>query len=166
MIVGWLLALGYRGRAAMPTHWLNFNGVQLGIGIWTLAALIGLYTAVETGLLGLPDMQVAGNHSTDFLLNWTVDRIQSEMPQPFDVMLPMWAFHVIMLLWSLWLAFALIGWLKWGWQVLNTEGLWKPSGIRWRRPKGPVEDPPAAAVDDDSEGVFDLEPEDDVDRPQ
>ena len=30
-----------------------------------------------------------------------------------------------MLTWSLWLAFALLRWLTWGWQSFSTAGLWR-----------------------------------------
>ncbi|MGD8701433.1 MAG: hypothetical protein PVH26_03285, partial [Desulfosarcina sp.] len=89
VVVGWLLALGYRGRRTSPRTWL-FNTVQLLLVILTLAAMAGLYTAVERGLLGIPDMQIAGNGSTRFQLNWTQDRIDGILPTPWVLSLPQW----------------------------------------------------------------------------
>jgi hypothetical protein len=43
-----------------------------------------------------------------------------------------------MLAWSLWVAQALVGWLRWGWQQWSTGGTWLPL----RRPRPPVTDPP------------------------
>jgi hypothetical protein len=41
-----------------------------------------------------------------------------------------------MLAWALWLALALLHWLKWGWQCLSEGGLWRPLPIRRRGGNG------------------------------
>jgi hypothetical protein len=46
----------------------------------------------------------------------------------------MWGYRLLMLAWSLWLALALLGWLKWGWCSLGKEGLWRK--VVLRRSKG------------------------------
>jgi hypothetical protein len=98
-----------------------------------------LYSAVENGLLGIPDMQIAGNQSTSRMLNWTQDRIDGLMPAPWVISLPEWVFHILMLFWSLWLAFSLLRWLKWGWQCFSQGGAWKKSEPRRKK------EPPTAA---------------------
>ncbi|EDN65325.1 hypothetical protein BGP_6668 [Beggiatoa sp. PS] len=40
----------------------------------------------------------------------------------------MWIYRIAMLLWALWISFALIRWLRWGWECFSTNELWKP----WR----------------------------------
>jgi hypothetical protein len=35
-----------------------------------------------------------------------------------------------MLAWSLWLAFSLVSWLRWGWGCFIRQQLWKT--VRWR----------------------------------
>ena len=133
LIVGWLVVLAFRARQAMPPHWLPFNAVQIALGLWTLAALFALFAAVKAGLLGMPDMQIAGNHSTHMALHWTQDRIAGTLPQPWVFSLPVWVFRVLMLAWSLWLALALLGWLKWGWQCMGTGGRWRKIVLRRSR---------------------------------
>jgi hypothetical protein len=135
IVVGWLLALGYRCRQK-PLNTLAFNGTQLLLVILTVAALAGLYTAIQRGLLGIPDMQIAGNHSTRFQLNWFQDRIDGTMPTPWVVSLPQWIYHLLMLAWSLWLAFSLVSWLHWGWGCFSKERLWHP--VKWRRKTKPA----------------------------
>ncbi len=137
MIVGWLLALGARGKYALPDKWLSFNLVQVLLAIWTLVALVGLYLAVERGLLGIPNMQIAGNGSTSFHLHWTQDRIGELLPQPSVIALPQWVFHLLMLFWSLWLAIYLLKWLKWGWQCYVAGGIWKKLPRRKKKIKPP-----------------------------
>ncbi|BBO77959.1 hypothetical protein DSCW_53760 [Desulfosarcina widdelii] len=129
LIVGWLLALGYRCRMRPLDKALAFNFIQLLLAALTLAALIGLYTAIERGLLGIPEMQIAGNHSTRLQLHWTQDRIDGFLPSPWVVSLPLWTYRLLMLAWSLWLAFSLVSWLRWGWGCFSRQQLWKP--IRW-----------------------------------
>ena len=135
IVVGWFFALAWRETSLKDAGWLKFNGVQLLLVVWTIAALAGLYTAVERGLLGTPDMQIAGNASTRFVLNWTQDRIDAMLPQPWVLVLPMWIYRVLMLFWSLWLALALLKWLRWGWSCYSRNGIWKKPPPRKRKPK-------------------------------
>ena len=130
LVVAWLLALGYRCREKVPDNAWVFNLTQLILGAMTLAALAGLYAAIEHGLLGIPDMQIAGNHSTRLQLNWTQDRIAGILPTPWVLSLPLWIYRLLMLAWSLWLAFSLVAWLGWGWGCFSRERLWKPLQLR------------------------------------
>ncbi len=124
-IIGWLLALGLRERQPLPEAPVSYDLTQVMLVIWTLAALGGLYLAIERGLLGIPDMQIAGNGSSDFMLRWTEDRIGPVMPQPGVLSLPMFVYRTLMLLWALWLAQALLRWLAWGWHCFSKGALWK-----------------------------------------
>jgi len=125
LIIGWLLALGLRERQPLPEAPVSYDLTQVMLVIWTLAALGGLYLAIERGLLGIPDMQIAGNGSSDFMLRWTEDRIGPVMPQPGVLSLPMFVYRTLMLLWALWLAQALHRWLAWGWHCFSKGALWK-----------------------------------------
>jgi hypothetical protein len=125
IIVGWLLALGFRGERAMPQNWFGFNAVQMGLALLTLLAIISLFTAVKSGLIGHPDMQIEGNNSSSWQLNWTQDRIGGELPRPWVLSFPIWIYRGLMLAWSLWLAYALLGWFKWGWACIAKGGVWK-----------------------------------------
>ncbi len=125
IIVGWLLALGMRQRHAVSEGWFAFNLGQLLLVLWTLVALIGLYFAIQKGLLGIPDMQISGNGSSDFWLHWTQDRIKGFMPRPMVFSLPLFLFRILMLIWALWLAYSLLKWLRWGWRCFSEGGLWR-----------------------------------------
>jgi hypothetical protein len=133
LIISWLLALGLRKSFPAEGKGLAFNAAQILLAIWTLAAMLGLYTAIQKGLLGLPGMQVTGNGSSHFLLHWTQDRIAGTMPDAGVISLPMFVFRILMLLWALWLAFSLLKWFKWGWQCFSEGGLWRK--ISWRKKK-------------------------------
>jgi hypothetical protein len=47
----------------------------------------------------------------------------------------MWSYRVLMLFWSLWLALALLKWLRWGWSCYSRNGIWKKPPPRKRKPK-------------------------------
>jgi hypothetical protein len=130
MIVGWLLALGLREKYPFPEGWFSFNASQVILVFWTVAALVGLYVAIQKGLLGIPDMQISGNGSSDFLLHWTQDRIGAFMPAPRVLSLPLFVFRILMLLWALWLAYSLLKWLRWGWKCFGEGGLWRKVRMR------------------------------------
>ena len=151
MIVGWLLALGLRDRYDLAQGSFVFDLSQLVLVVWTLAALAGLYSSIENGLLGIPQMQIAGNGSSDYLLQWTRDRIDSTMPRPWVLSLPMLVYRVLMLVWALWLAMALLKWLSWGWQCFSKRGLWRR--VKVRRTKLPATDAEPEKSASDSNNV-------------
>jgi hypothetical protein len=125
LVVVWLMGLGWRGKEGAKLERTAFNLLQTALGLLTLAALGLLFAAVEQGLLGLPDMQVAGNDSTASTLNWYQDRSPAELPMPWVVSAPLWSYRVLMLVWALWLAYSLLNWLRWGWECLGVGGLWR-----------------------------------------
>ncbi len=125
-VVGWLLALGSRARIKPELSHRLFNAIQLGLGLLTLVALSFLFDAIQQGLLGLPEMQIAGNNSSAYDLNWYQDRSPAELPQAWTASVPLMVYRLLMLGWALWLAFALLHWLRWGWSCYTTHGLWRP----------------------------------------
>jgi hypothetical protein len=128
IVVGWLIVLGWRVNLAIeqPRY---FNLLQVGIGVLTLVSLGVLFSAVAQGLLSSPDMQITGNHSTAYLLNWYQDRSVSTLPSATVISLPLIVYRLLMLAWALWLASALLNWLKWGWGCFSSNGLWRKKVI-------------------------------------
>ncbi|MCB1754367.1 MAG: hypothetical protein KDJ38_02525 [Gammaproteobacteria bacterium] len=127
IVVGWLLAMQYRPRLQSVQSAGVFNLAQTLLILLTLGALGVLTTALQQGLLGWPEMQIAGNGSHAWELRWYQDRVDKVLPQPWVISLPLMAYRVLMLLWALWLAFSLIGWLRQGWQNFTVGGLWRES---------------------------------------
>ena len=125
LVVGWLLALGWRRRieADIRAEW--FNLTQVGLVLLTVLALGAICWSVQFGLLGYPDMQISGNGSSSRLLRWYQDISPAAFPQAWVVSLPMLVYRLAMLAWSLWLAFTLLRWLTWGWEAFSTHGLWR-----------------------------------------
>ena len=137
LVFGWLLALGLRGRDARERHWAVFDLRQIGLALWTLTALGILVYAIRDGLLGPPDMQIAGNGSSSASLRWFADRVPGDaaagtflVPRAWVLSVPLLAYRAVMLLWALWLASALLGWLRWAYQAISANGLWRRSPPR------------------------------------
>lgn len=134
VVVAWLFALDARARSALRGT-LAFNLGQIGLSALTLLAVICLFAAVQEGLLGTPDMAVAGNGSSAQALHWFSDRSADALPLAHAISLPLWVHKVAMLAWALWLASALVGWLRKGFAA------WTQGGY-WRKPGKPVVDIP------------------------
>lgn len=126
MIVGWFLFLGRRPSMEFDEKgWFRFDATQVLLVLWTIASFVGMYLAIQKGLVGIPDMQIAGNASSSFQLNWTQDRIMGNMPCPWVLSVPVLCFRILMLLWALWLVYCLTGWLQWAWGQFSEKGLWR-----------------------------------------
>ena len=118
---------------------LAFTGLHFGaICRWLIApmllsaaALLALVGAIPVALLGQPEMYVAGNGSGAGLLRWFFDRSEGALPQAGVFSLPLWLYQLAILAWTLWLANALLNWLRWGWGCLGQGRLWPP-----RPPRG------------------------------
>jgi hypothetical protein len=117
-VVGWLLSLGLRDRVR-ARRWWSYDVFQLVLFGLMLIGLGVLYSAIHSGLLVQPDMQVRGPGSYGSTLQWYVDRAGETLPRPWVLYLPLWVWRVLMLLWSLWLASRLLAWLPWSWKRLT-----------------------------------------------
>ncbi|MEO8998518.1 MAG: hypothetical protein ABI227_14925 [Rhodanobacter sp.] len=138
LVVLWLILLGLRARGA-PAERLSatkFNLLQCGLATLTLIALVVLISAVPKGLLGLPDMHVAGNDSSAWSLRWFADQSANALPSGGVFSVSLWVYKLAMLAWALWLANALIGWLRWAFDAWTHGGYW-----RKREPKPGVTPP-------------------------
>lgn len=137
VIALWFFILRWRERSP-PASALAHNLVQVGVVIWSFLSVFFIYNAVHHGLLFAPDMQIMGNESTPTLLHWTLDRSNSATSLAWVLSLNLWFWRGLMLLWSLWLAISLIGWLSWGWSCFNVGGMWRKlprSVVRSEPPK-------------------------------
>ncbi|MFZ6743999.1 hypothetical protein ACO0LC_12275 [Undibacterium sp. JH2W] len=126
LVIAWFYAFALREKSSDKpgARWL-FNLRQIGLAMLTLILLGVLLAAVQSGLLGQADMQVSGNASSADNLIWYVDRASAELQTAWVLSLPILAYRGLMLVWALWLAWSLLGWLKWGWTAFASGSLWK-----------------------------------------
>ncbi len=130
LVVAWLVILGYRKKLGKQTGNAAFNLAQLGLVILSALALFSLIYAIRHGLLGHPEMWIMGNGSSNDLLQWFQDRSESALPQAWAFSVPIIFYRIAMLAWALWLAFAMLRWLRWGWGCFSHNGLWRPFRLR------------------------------------
>ena len=138
-VVGWLFLLAWRGkRGPEQMGFFRFNLLQLWLALLTLIVLGIFVVVVGEGLLGNPEMLIVGNGSSRTYLNWFQPLTGSALPAPYIVSISVWFYRLLMLFWALWLATALLRWLKNGWTAFSNGGCWK----RWKRRR----EPPLAEV--------------------
>ena len=125
VVVAWFAALTWRGRYGESLSAGRFKLAQGALVLLTLVTLALLFRAVAAGLLGQPEMQIAGNGSWAHSLHWYQDRFDKTLPQAWVWSAPLWLYRLLMLLWALWLANALLRWLRWGWEQFNAGGIWR-----------------------------------------
>ena len=126
LVAAWLLACGLREKIKPDDlNWWRFNFLQVAIGGLTVFALLAIVTTLPQGLLGMPDMHIAGHQSYGTELGWFADRSDSVLPLASAITVPMWIYKVLILAWALWLSFALLRWLPWVWQRFSSEGFWR-----------------------------------------
>ena len=156
-VLGWFLALGYRQSGPEVKHWALFDLRQLALLLWTLLAALGLLEAIRIGLTVCPEMAIMGNGSrggSDTLLRWYADRADHELPRAVVWSLPLMAYKLFMLLWSLGLVVSLVGLLPWAYRAFSEWGLWRPIPKLWRRKKAKAD---AVEADDDSSPMQSIE---------
>jgi hypothetical protein len=134
-VAGWLLVLGLRRRAA-PSRF--FNPAQAGLILWSALSFYLLYKGIENGLLRNPDMVIAGGGSYGRRLTWFTDRLAGPWPQGRAFSVSVWYYKALMLAWSLWLAYSLVGWLKWAWTAFSSGGFWRPAPPKAPKTPGPA----------------------------
>jgi hypothetical protein len=138
-VVAWLFAFDARRRYAPLKSVVLFDLAQIGLALLTLVALLCLVAAIPQGLLGSPDMHVAGNGSTAQGLRWFADRSADALPGAAAVSVPLWIYKIAMLAWAIWLANAVIGWVRYAFAAWAEGGYWRS------RPRPVVDIPNAAA---------------------
>jgi hypothetical protein len=117
----WLFALDRRPDVRIEKRW-QFNAAQLALAVFSVAALGVLIAAIPNGLLGEPDMGLVNGPG---VLPWFMDRTAAQLPQPFVISVSIWFYKLAMLLWALWLSFALLRWLPWAWRQYASQGVWR-----------------------------------------
>lgn len=155
ILVFWVLVLCLRPSIPemQARGWRNSTIKLVQLGLFGLTALVALtlYRAVHSALLGYPNMLVRGNGSSAHQLFWYQDRFSS-LPDPgWVVSISLTTYRVLMLLWALWLALAMIRGLRWLWHRIQDGGLWVSEPAPENPPppppgKGPSPDSPAAAA--------------------
>ena len=71
-------------------------------------------------------MQIAGNGFGVRRAALVPGPRRGVLPRPWLLSLSLWFYRLAMLAWALWVAQALVGWLRWGWRQWSAGGHWLP----------------------------------------
>lgn len=134
VVAAWLVIVGARDRWRADGPRWRYNLQQLLVVLLTVAALLAIVISLPIGLLGTPDMHVTGNDSSGNALSWFADQSAAAMPVAKAVSVPMWIYKVLILVWALWLSFALLRWLPWTWQCFARDGFFRARGDERGKP--------------------------------
>lgn len=125
LVAGWFLLLAMRERLGEQLSRWRFNLLQIAIVIASLTVVGVLFDAVRSGLLGSPDMLIAGNGSAERTLIWYQDRFKNLAPSGWALSVPLWVYRALMLGWALWLAASILKWVRWAWVRFGQGGYWR-----------------------------------------
>ena len=106
---------------------------MLLIGLTAIALGI-IVLAVREGLLGVPEMFITGNGSSQTILRWYRARCDALLPQPWLISISIWWYRFFMLAWALWLGASLIRWLRGGWENFSHGGIFRKSPPKAPKP--------------------------------
>ena len=98
--------------------------------ILTLLFIYSLFEGVSNGLLGTWDMKIVGNNSKLMYdngnllwnLKWYQDISSGELPKQLILSLPILTYRIIMIIWSIWLSFSFVKWIKWSINIARNNG--------------------------------------------
>ncbi|MGQ0835041.1 MAG: hypothetical protein ACT4O5_09015 [Gammaproteobacteria bacterium] len=122
----WLFAMRLRERWSGNVRPSQFNLVQVLLaGLTVIAVGTLVFSGIRESLLGVPDMGVAGPGSGGNSFAWFLDQTESALPQPRVISAPMWVYRALMFAWALWIAVALLRWVRWSWSAWKSNGFWR-----------------------------------------
>jgi hypothetical protein len=126
LFVVWMFAMRWReGFAVEGLGERKFNLLQSALILLSVAAVASLVAAIPYGLLASPDMRIAGVGQYPGQLRWFNDQAPGVLPTHWVLSLSLWWYKAAMLLWALWLAFALVRWVPIAWHALKVGGFWR-----------------------------------------
>ncbi|TDR23583.1 oligosaccharide repeat unit polymerase [Marinicella litoralis] len=124
VVASWLFFVGWKQ---------DFNGfdsrakrilLQWFSVFFTIGTIGVLIATVAYGLLSYPDMGVAGQNASSSTLYWYLDSGLDVLPNITLLSVHLWWYKLLILLWSIWISFAVINWLKCLFLSLNKEDWW------------------------------------------
>ena len=128
LIAVWFAAIWVRSQRDLSQLSLMYYQVmQVALSLLSGVAILALVWSIPRALLGSPDMQIVGNESSATFFRWYTDYVDGVLPQVSVVSLPNWIYLLLMLAWSLWLAYAIVKWSIATWKTLSTPDYWRNS---------------------------------------
>ena len=125
LIAVWFASVTVSRYRTKETSVLAYNFSQFLLYSISIVAILSLLSAVPMSLLSSPSMGIEGNYSFGNNLQWFSDKSVGLLPTVSVLSIPTLFYKGLMLVWVIWLSFALLGWIKWVWKALGEQGYWK-----------------------------------------
>ena len=145
----WFIAIWWRNRndlGGIESPYYAFG--QLVFLMVSVLAIAVLVATVPLALLGQPDMQITGNGSNARDYFWYADYSATSLPTAWVISLPRWIYLIAMFAWSIWLAAALVNWVRLAWQAVSKPQFWPPAKKLTRESREGWDDEPTPAETD------------------
>jgi hypothetical protein len=130
IIAVWFASLSASKYRPKTMGRLSFNVSQFLLYALSVVAILSLILVVPTSLLSTPSMGIEGNYSYGNHLQWFADKTDGVLPNVSVMSISTLFYKGIMLMWVIWLSFAFLGWIKWAWKALGTQGYWRSKLIQ------------------------------------
>jgi hypothetical protein len=132
LTAAWLITLrwrdGWQPAAEFP-RW-RYNSVQVVLAVFTFVTIVTLvFSGIRNGLLAQPDMHVEASYGGWDMYSWFVDQSRGVVEGPTLISVPMWVYRGLFFAWALWMAFALVRWLRWAFNAWKAGGLWRSKPV-------------------------------------
>ena len=128
LTAAWLITMRWRDGWQPPADFKRwrYNLVQVVLAVFTFVAILTLvFSGIRNGLLANPDMHVESHSYFNGDYAWFVDQTRGAIEGPTLISAPIWIYRVLFFAWALWMAFALVRWLRWGFSAWKSGGLWR-----------------------------------------
>jgi hypothetical protein len=128
LTVSWFAVMRWREdwRPGSEYKRWRFNLTQVALALFTFIAVLTLvFSGIRNGLLAQPDMHVLGAGSGHGTYAWFRDQTQGPVEAATVLSVPMWVYRTLFFAWALWMAFALVRWLRWAFIAWKTGGIWR-----------------------------------------
>jgi hypothetical protein len=128
LTAAWLITMRWRDGWQPPADFKRwrYNFVQVVLAVFTFVAILTLvFSGIRNGLLANPDMHVESHSYSNGDYAWFLDQTRGAIEGPTLISAPIWIYRVLFFAWALWMAFALVRWLRWGFNAWKSGGLWR-----------------------------------------
>jgi hypothetical protein len=126
----WLFYVGWKKQYVAEDKNYKTILLQWFTLVFTFFTLVVFIGSVAYGLLSYPQMGIVGQNSYASHLNWFLDVHQGQLPSITIISLPIWWYKGLMLVWSIWVSFSLLNWLKQLLKSLHKNHWWGRSKIK------------------------------------
>jgi hypothetical protein len=132
IVISYIVFLSFRRQHFLKMGKAAYNSTSFLAILGAVISISTFFLILKNGLLGGPLMDIEGNESSAFILNWFVDRFDGTIPYAWVFSFPTITYQLLMLIWAIWMTFSLIKWVPWLWEGLYGNGFFRKIEINMK----------------------------------